>query len=297
MVLLTGAAIIALTWYLLRRFTRQRREYLQTHDLVDSVILKQKQVAAHTKEGLKQRAANSLRRRVSIISTIIFSLVVFLLLVFLAFPYLDQLPRTLISILVGSSAVISGIAFRPIIENFIAGVVITMARPFRIGDTIRIDGYYGTVEDITTLNTVLKIWDWRRYVVPNGQMIAKEFLHYSYQDGRLWVKIHFSVAYDADLKKVRKVAKESISGSKYVIKGTEVSFWVMDLERDGYNCWLAAWAASPADGWELASELRTRVITGFQEHGIRAQSFVVHYSAQPDEAHHATETKYPPSTF
>ncbi len=277
-VLLIGGAVVGMTWYLLRRLVKRRRAYLQRHDLVDSVLLKRKKLAQQSKEVLKKKAVYSFRRRVSIISSIVSFLIALFLIIFLAFPYLDQLPRTLISILVGSSAVISGIAFRPIIENFIAGVVITIARPFRIGDTIRIDGYYGTIEDITTINTVLKIWDWRRYVIPNGQMIAKEFLHYSCQGGVIWVKIDFWVSYDADLQKVKEVAKKSASKSKYRIPDTEASFWVMDLERDGYNCWAAAWANSPADGWELGNDMRTQMVIGFQKQGIRAQSFMVHHT-------------------
>lgn len=282
-VVLTGVLLIALTWYFLRRLVRRRRQLWERRDILNPVIVKRSE--APNENSLRRRAAVSLSRRVSIISTIFVSLIVLLLAVFLAFPYLDQLPRTLISILVGSSAVISGMAFRPVIENFTAGVVITFARPFRIGDTVLIDGHYGTIEDITSINTILKIWDWRRYVIPNGRMISKEFINYTLQEGTIWTKVSFWVAYDADLEKVKELAKGSAGESKHLMDQEEASFWIMDLQRDGYQCWVAAWADSPATAWELGNDIRTSLIMSFQQHGIRAQSFRVHQGREGADEH------------
>ena len=71
---------------------------------------------------------------------------------------------------VGSIAV--GFAFRDILQNFLAGILILLTQPFRIGDQIVVEGYEGTVEEIQTRATFLKTYDGRRVVIPNADLFT-----------------------------------------------------------------------------------------------------------------------------
>ena len=80
-------------------------------------------------------------------------------------------PGNLIGTL-GIGGVAIGFAFKDIFENFLAGILILVTRPFRIGDQIIYGEYEGTVEEIHTRATYLKTYDGRRVVIPNAQLFT-----------------------------------------------------------------------------------------------------------------------------
>ena len=70
----------------------------------------------------------------------------------------------------GISGLIVGFAARSTLGNAVAGVTIAFAQPVRIGDEIELRGERGTVEDITLLFTVVRLWDGKRLIVPNDTL-------------------------------------------------------------------------------------------------------------------------------
>jgi len=220
--------------------------------------------------GAREAALDSLESRFSIIRRLTLISISIIWIIALILPFLGQIPVAFISILVGATSVIIGIAARPFIENLISGIVISFTNPIRIGDTVVIDDNYGTVEDITISHTVIKVWNWRRYIIPNSQMIAKEFTNCTIFDHFQWMHIQFWLSYEADLEQVKGIAKEVAVASKHYANHEQPRFWVMDMEERGYKCWLAVWANSPVDAWELGNDVRTGLILKFRELGIKA---------------------------
>jgi small conductance mechanosensitive channel len=75
--------------------------------------------------------------------------------------------------LLGIGGVAIGFAFRDIVQNFLAGVLILLTQPFRIEDQIVVDNYEGTVEDIQTRATFIRTYDGRRVVIPNSDLFTR----------------------------------------------------------------------------------------------------------------------------
>lgn len=76
--------------------------------------------------------------------------------------------------LLGIGSVAIGFAFRDILQNFLAGILILLTRPFGIGDEIVTSNYEGTVEDIQTRATFIKTYDGRRVVIPNANLFTEK---------------------------------------------------------------------------------------------------------------------------
>lgn len=70
----------------------------------------------------------------------------------------------------GVSSVAIGFAFKDVLQNLLAGVLILLRQPFEVGDQIVSGDHEGTVERIETRATILKTYDGRRVVVPNGDI-------------------------------------------------------------------------------------------------------------------------------
>jgi small-conductance mechanosensitive channel len=127
-------------------------------------------------------------------ATILLGLLVALSIVAPSFQAAD-----LIKIL-GIGGVAIGFAFQNILQNFLAGLLLLWAEPFRVGDEIRIDPYEGTVEEIQARATIIKTYDERRVVIPNAELFTHSVIVNTAHDARRW-------EYDLSLKDVSDVSE------------------------------------------------------------------------------------------
>ncbi|ETR68789.1 MAG: MscS mechanosensitive ion channel, partial [Candidatus Magnetoglobus multicellularis str. Araruama] len=223
----------------------------------------------------KETAVESIEHRFSIIRRVSFFLIVTIWFIALIFPFLNKIPATLISILIASSGIILGIASRPLIENMISGIVISFSHPVRIGDTVIIDNNYGNIEDITITHTIVKVWNWRRYIIPNSRMLSKEIINCTINDSYQWTHVEFFAAYDSDIEKIKALSISAALKSRYFANYEEPRFWIMEMDEKGYKCWIAAWTDSPVDAWELGNDIRTELIKQFRSNGIKTHKFSI----------------------
>jgi small-conductance mechanosensitive channel len=218
--------------------------------------------------SFKIRAKESVTTRFSIFRRVAVFVAFFAFIIGVSFPFIDKLPQAFISIMVGAAAIITGMAAKPFIENFLSGIAITASRMLNIGDTIKLNDYYGTIEDISATHTVIKLWDWRRYVIPNSSMINQEFINYNLHDKWLWAHVEFYVAYGSDMQLVKEIAEDTAKRSEHCLDFEDPAFWIMETNESSITCWIAAWASSPAEAWELKAEIRTALILDLHKAGI-----------------------------
>lgn len=231
----------------------------------------------------RKAALQGLETRFSIIRKIIVLSLAALWLFALTFPFIHNVPATMISLLIATAGVIVGIASKPFIENLVCGIVITFGHTLRVGHTVVVDGNYGTVEDISITHTTIKIWNWRRYIIPNSRMLQKDFVNLTISDSYQWTHVEFYVAYGTDLKVVRNMAIEAASQSSYFSDYETPRFWVMEMEKAAIKCWVAAWANSPTNAWLLRHEIRTNLARALTEKGIKTHLHrIVDRSSAPD---------------
>ena len=221
---------------------------------------------------MKKTGMESIETQFSISRKIIIPSIVIIGLIISLIPFLSHVPATLLSFIVGAFTVVTGITARPFLENLFAGIVLSSSRSLNIGDTVIVDKNYGTVEDISLTYTSIKTWDWKRYIVPNINMLNKDFLNLSLIEKNQWAYIEYWVSYSNDLEFVKELSIRCAEQSSYYSKEHDVEFWIMDMEKDSVKCWLAVWAESPADAWAFKNDLRTNLITEFRKNGIEIHS-------------------------
>jgi small-conductance mechanosensitive channel len=85
--------------------------------------------------------------------------------------------------------------FKTYCQNFLAGLHLLWAQPFRVGDEIKLDAYEGTVEEIQARATIIKTYDERRVVIPNADLFTHAVIVNTALGSRRW-------QYDHEVKKV-----------------------------------------------------------------------------------------------
>lgn len=230
----------------------------------------------------QERAIESVQSHYHNTRKLLFPAFLVMALVLAGIPLLGQVPATLLSFIIGAVTVVVGIAAKPVVENFIAGLVIGFSKVLNIGDIVMVEGHYSTVEEISMTHTTLKIWDWRRYVVPNTQMLQKEFLNFTLTDHYQWAYIEFWVDYETDLEKLRTVCDEIPRASRYFAPYEDPAMWVMDTTKEGIRIWLAAWANSPADAWMLKADMRTELACRLRTLGLKTHRHELSFVTAPE---------------
>lgn len=123
------------------------------------------------------------------------------------------LDKTVTSLLAGVGIVglALGFAFQEIASNFIAGIILSTRRPFRIGDLVEISDHMGIVTDVNLRTTVLNLLTGPSVRVPNKDVVGSAIINYSV-NGRRRVDMPIGVTYGEDLEQVRRVTIEAMTG-------------------------------------------------------------------------------------
>ncbi len=232
----------------------------------------------------RRTALASISERFTIIRRLLYILITLIWVALLIYPFLGAAPKALISMMITIFAVLIGIAAKPFVENFVSGIVISFSKNLRTGDTLLMDGEYGTIEDITLTHTIVKLWDWRRYIVPNSRMLNKDFLHYSLRDSTQWARVEFWIDYHSDIETVREIAIDIAQRNEFFSNVEPPEFWVIEMAEAAIKCWLVAWADTPSDAWSLKLTCRLELIKAFKARGINAHLHHIHWHTTPMEA-------------
>src|ERR1051325_3981038 len=248
--------------------------------LVIARILKSVLITAGERTRLDITLAELLARIVSA-ATIIFGLLVAAVIIFPTFR-----PGDLIAGL-GITSVAIGFAFKDVLQNFFAGILILWRRPFIVGDEIKVREFEGTVEEITTRSTRVKTYDGERAVLPNGNVYTNAVLVRTAYDERR-VRLLVGIGYKDSIESARKVIEDVLRKTKGVLSDPEPWVYVSELAPSSVNFSIYFWTGSrQANVLALINEVTTGIKNALdQAHiDIPYPQIVVH----PDEAVVANE--------
>ena len=130
--------------------------------------------------------------------------------------------------ILGISGVAIGFAFQNILQNFLAGLLLLWAEPFRIGDEIKLEPYEGTVEEIQTRATIIKTYDGRRVVIPNADLFTHSVTVNTALDIRRW-EYDLAVKGIGELAELKSVVINAVSKVQGVLSDPRPEVLVMDL--------------------------------------------------------------------
>jgi len=150
------------------------------------------------------------------------------------------------------SAIVIGFAFKDIGENFLAGIMLAFNRPFRVGDTVELDGYTGTVVALNLRNSRIKTFDGKDIFIPNADVIKNPVVNYT-MDGFLRYDFTIGLDYGADINKAMKVIMETMQQINGILQEEKkISISVSNLGTSTLDLtiyyWLDTFDASISSG-------------------------------------------------
>ena len=168
--------------------------------------------------------------------------------------------------ILASAGVAVGLALQGSLSNFAGGFIILFLRPFKVGDYIQASGFEGTVEQIGVFYTNLATIDNKLVMIPNGTLSNGSLINYSAKETRR-VDLVFSVAYDSDLLKVRKVLKEIVDNHKLILSKPDPFIGLIQHNASSLDFAVRVWVKN-SDYWPVYFDLLETVKTRFDKENI-----------------------------
>lgn len=159
----------------------------------------------------------------------------------------------------GAAGIIVGLAARPLLSNLIAGLQIAITQPIRIEDAVIIENEWGWVEDIAATYVVIRLWDWRRMVVPLSYFIERPFQNWTRDTASLIGVIALHVDYRADVPRIRRWLEGAVKESK-LWDGAVVNLQVIDADSRTIELRALVSARNAPQSWDLRCEMREKLI-------------------------------------
>jgi small-conductance mechanosensitive channel len=173
------------------------------------------------------------------------------------FDVVRDLGRTLLASGAIAAAVV-GFAARQTLANVIAGIMLAVTQPLRVGDHVAFEAEDGVVEDITLSYTRLRTAAGQRIVIPNERLAAGILRNDSIVDAPVAVGVDVWIAPGADVARAVAAVRE--------VAGHDVA--VAEATADGVRLTVSGPDASPPDRAAREAELRLAALQRLHQEGL-----------------------------
>ena len=185
------------------------------------------------------------------------------------------------SILAGAGimAMAIGFASKEALSNFISGLFIVFAKPFRIGDVIKLDdNITGTVSEITLRHTVIRNMENKMIIIPNSTMNSSTIINSTLGEQEICNFIEIGVSYNADLDKAMSLMYDEVTKHPLLIDRRTpddkknytplVPVRIINLGDSSITLRAWAWAANSGDAFVMKCDLLKSIKERFDKEGI-----------------------------
>ena len=162
------------------------------------------------------------------------------------------------------------LAAQDTIADAIAGFIILVDQPFRIGDRIEIqeEGTWGDVVDIGLRTTRIRTRDNRLVIVPNSTISDNQVINYSYPDPRYRIQTHVGVAYGTDIEAVRQLLIDTVREIEGVLPDKPVDALYIEMGDSAMIFRVRWWIESYEDTRQMFDRVHTALQHALDEAGI-----------------------------
>lgn len=188
----------------------------------------------------KNKAVTNLLNTISYFSVLAIGL-------FIALEILN-LDKTVTSILAGAGVIglALGFAFQEIASNFVSGILIAFREPYKLGDIVEVDNFFGEITAINLRTTSITTFQGLEVLIPNKYMFTKPFINLTTTPQRR-IDLTIGVSYGDDLEKVEKVVTKALENVQDRINDQEVEVFFKEFGSSSIDLSARVWVQYPGN--------------------------------------------------
>lgn len=166
----------------------------------------------------------------------------------------------------GAASLAIGLALQDTLGNVAAGVMILFLRPYRVGDSVELNGRQGKVVDLDLFNTKVIDFDGLTLYFPNGKVFGELIVNMT-QSGRRRIDLTFGVDYEDDLDVALRLLVECAEADDRVMRDPPPWAKVTGLADSAVNVTLRCWA-TPQNWQNTRCDLMKQIKERVEEAGL-----------------------------
>jgi len=230
--------------------------------LVDRMIRRRARVLAERAAGPGLSPETDTRLR--LVRRLTFGVIV-LLGIALALGQFEAVKRVATTVLASSAVLglVIGFAARATLANAVAGVLLAITQPIRVGDVVTFSKETGVVEDVRLAYTTIHLDNGRRLVVPNEKLVQNPVENHTVVDPRVQVEASVWLPPGGDADR----AMELIADTE-----REIDAGVADVDRFGIKLSAYVWCDNPQERGPLAARLRADWLRRLRAEGLSSSA-------------------------
>jgi small-conductance mechanosensitive channel len=152
-----------------------------------------------------------------------------------------------------------GFGLQNITSNFFSGIIILFERPYKRGDTVKVNDILCVVEEIKIRATVVRTFDNERIIIPNSHFIENMVVNWSYGDEKMRVVVPIGVAYGSDVKLLTKLLLQAAHEQEHAMSEPEPRVDFLEFGDSSLNFRVVLWVPSPDHRFLTLSSMNFRI--------------------------------------
>jgi len=164
----------------------------------------------------------------------------------------------------GAAGLVVGLALQPVLKNLFAGIQLAVTQPIRIDDALIVEGEWGNVEEITSTYVVIRLWDWRRLIVPLSYFIEQPFQNWTRESAELIGTVMLYLDHSAPIERIRQRGQE-IAEASALWDGKVYALQVTDFREREMEVRVLVSARTAPRAFDLRCEMREKLIAWLQQ--------------------------------
>jgi small conductance mechanosensitive channel len=179
--------------------------------------------------------------------------------ILLALSQFDGITRVATGLLASSAVlgIVVGFAARQTLANAIAGILLAITQPIRIGDLVTFEDDTGTVEDVRLTYTYLRSDDGRRIIIPNERLAQNTIENHTIIDPRVRVAVSVWIPPGADSTRALRT-----------LGGEDIDVQIAEIDKEGVRLEVGTWARTYQERGAVAAGLRAQCLETLRREGL-----------------------------
>jgi small-conductance mechanosensitive channel len=173
-----------------------------------------------------------------------------------------------LAIILGFLSVGIGFGLQNITSNFVAGLILLLERPIKVGDRIMVGNQEGDVVEINMRSTTIRTLNNVAVIVPNSEFVSAKLENWSYGDETVRMDVNVGVSYESDLETVVRSLTEVAAEHPEVLKNPAPDVLHIGFGDSAWNMRLRVWLGDSQRHLEVQSEINCAIVRKFQQNRV-----------------------------
>jgi small conductance mechanosensitive channel len=191
---------------------------------------------------------------------------VFIAVVLVASLSFLGIPTASMLAVLGAAGLAVALSLQSSLSNFASGVILSIFRPFKVGDVIDIGGEVGIVESIEIFYSYFRTPDNRGMVLPNSMIMNSKIMNLTAKDTRR-LDLQIGVSYDDNVDQVLRLLRGILAADPRVLKDPAPAVGISDFGENSVNFWVRPWVKR-TDYLDVLFDMNKAIKLKFDEVGI-----------------------------